>query len=92
MKPHPAVSLLVAIEMAKVRDGPRMFDQSWIPPGQTTPSEGKYGTTNLQPWLHEYAYIYSSTSQDFTDEACHTYRLKVSKIIYYVLLSIKVIK
>ena len=77
--------------MATVRAGPGRFDQSWIPPGQTTPSEGIYGTTKLEPWLHEYAYIYSSPRLDFTDEVYHTHLPKVSKIIYSVLSSIKVL-
>ena len=79
--------LFVATEMATVIDNPRRFDQSWVPPRQTTPSEGKYGTTKLEPWLHEHAYIYSGP----TDKACYTHPLKVSKIIYYVLLFIKVL-
>ena len=92
MKLQSAVpKLFVAIEMATVIDNSQRFDQSWIPPGQTTPSEGKYGTTKLQPWLREYAYIYSGPGLDFTDKVCYTHPLKVSKIIYYVLLSIKVL-
>jgi hypothetical protein len=82
MKPQSA-----AIEMATVIDNPRRFDQNWIPPGQTTPSEGKYGTTKIGPWLREYAYIYSG----LTDKVCYTHPLKVSKIIYHVLLSVEVI-
>ena len=86
-----APKLFVAIEMATVRDDPRRFDQSWIPPGQTTLPEGESGTTKLEPWLHEHAYIYSSTSLDLTDEVCHTNPLEVSKILYYVLSSTKVL-
>lgn len=81
MKPQSAThKLFVTIEMATMRDNPQRFDQSWIPPGQT-PSEGKYGTTKLEPWLHEYAYIYSSHGLDFTDEVCHIHSLKVSKMV-----------
>ncbi|OCK89974.1 uncharacterized protein K441DRAFT_263781 [Cenococcum geophilum 1.58] len=68
MKPQSAAPKLFVAAIEMVRDDPQRFDQSWIPPGQTAPSEGKYGTTQLEPWLHEYAYIYSSTSQYFTDE------------------------
>ena len=80
-----ATKLFVTIEMATVGDDPRRFDQSWIPPGQT-PSEGKYGTTKLEPWLHEYAYIYSGRGLDFTEEVCHIHPLKVSKIVFLSLI------
>jgi len=86
-----APKFIVAIEMATVSDDSRRFDQSWIPPGQTTPSEGEYGTTEVEPWLREYSYIYSSRGLDFRDEVCDTHPLKVSKIVYYVSSSIKVL-
>ena len=83
MKPQSAApKFFVTIEMATVGDDPQRFDQSWIPPGQTTPSEGKYGKTKLEPWLHEHAYIYSSHGLDFTDEVCHIHPLEVSEIVY----------
>ena len=92
MKPQSAApKLIVAIEMASVRDDHRRFDQSWIPPGQTTPSEGENGTTDLEPWLFEHAYIYSRPDLDFTDKVFHTHPLRVSKIIYFVSSSMKVL-
>jgi hypothetical protein len=79
MKPQSAApKLIVTIEMATVRDNTRRFGQSWIPPGQTTPSEGEYGTTKLEPWLREYSYLYSGAGLDFIDEVCHTHPLKES--------------
>ena len=92
MKLQSAVpKLFVAIEMATVIDNSQRFDQSWIPPGQTTLPEEESGTTKLEPWLHEHAYIYSGTSLDFTDEDCHTNPLEVSTIVYYVSPFVKVL-
>jgi hypothetical protein len=92
MKPQSAApKLFVAIEMATVRDDPRRFDQSWIPPGKIAPSEGKYGITKIEPWLREYSYIYSGPGLDFTDEVRHSHPLKVSTIVYYVLPFVKVL-
>ena len=91
MKPQSAApKLFVATEIATVRDDTRRFNQSWIPPRQTTSSEGMYGTTKLEPWLHEYAYIYFSHGRDFTDEVYYIHPPKVSKMVYYVSSSIKV--
>ncbi|OCL09959.1 hypothetical protein AOQ84DRAFT_375351 [Glonium stellatum] len=63
----PASTFIVAIEMTALGDNSRQFGQSWIPPGRKTQSVGSDRTVTFEPWLYEFAYIYSGPWLDLIE-------------------------